>query len=156
VTRLLYFSRLAEGRVIELLHEPLSLERCVEAVRQPGSGGLVTFIGSVREVSEGKRVEYLEYEAYEPMALEKFEQVVREASERWPVRAMAIQHRLGRLEVGEDAVIVAVSTPHRSEAFAACQYAIDRLKEIVPIWKKEHGEGGEVWVGGPTIEEERK
>lgn len=138
--------------MIELLHGPLSLERCIEAVRQARSGGLVTFIGSVREDSEGKKVEYLEYEAYEPMALEKFEQVVREAEERWPVRAIAIQHRLGRLQVGEDAVIVAVSAAHRSEAFAACHYAIDRLKEIVPIWKKEHGQGGGVWVGGPTIE----
>ncbi|MBV9280850.1 MAG: molybdenum cofactor biosynthesis protein MoaE, partial [Chloroflexi bacterium] len=133
------------------LYEPLSLQRCVDAVRQPGSGGLVTFIGSVRDVSEGKKVRFLEYEAYEPMALEKLRQVVDEAAARWPVRAMAIQHRLGRLEIGEDAVIIAVSCPHRAEAFAACRYAIDRLKEIVPIWKKEYGEGGETWVGGPTL-----
>jgi molybdopterin synthase catalytic subunit len=138
--------------VIELLYEPLSVERCIDAVRRPGSGGLVTFIGSVREVSEGKKVRQLEYEAYEPMALEKLHQVIEEATERWPVQAMAIQHRLGKLAIGEDAVIIAVSCPHRAEAFAACQYAIDRLKEIVPIWKKEYGEGGEVWVGGPTLE----
>ena len=138
--------------MIELLYEPLSLERCVESVRRPGSGGIVTFVGSVRDVSEGKDVEYVEYEAYEPMALDKLEQVVQEVTSRWPVRAIAIQHRLGRLEIGEDAVIIAVSCAHRAEAFAACQYAIDRLKEIVPIWKKEHGEGGEVWLGGPTLE----
>lgn len=138
--------------MIELLHEPLSIDRCTEVVRRPGSGGLVTFIGSVREVSEGKKVRRLEYEAYEPMALEKLQQVVDEARERWPVQAMAVQHRLGTLAIGEDAVIIAVSCPHRAEAFAACQYAIDRLKEIVPIWKKEYGEGGEVWVGGPTLE----
>jgi molybdopterin synthase catalytic subunit len=124
----------------------------MDAVRCSGSGGIVTFTGSVRDVSEGKRVRYLEYEAYEPMALEKLDQVVKETTSRWPVRAIAIQHRLGKLEIGEDAVIIAVSCPHRAEAFAACQYAIDRLKEIVPIWKKEFGEAGEVWVGGPTLE----
>ncbi len=137
--------------MIELTPGPLSLQRCVDAVRRPGSGGLVTFIGSVRDYSEGNRVTLLEYEAYEPMAIEKLEQVIREAQDRWPVQAMAIQHRLGRLEIGEDAVIIAVACPHRAEAFAACRYAIDRLKEIVPIWKKEHGEAGDVWVGGPTM-----
>jgi molybdopterin synthase catalytic subunit len=123
--------------VIELRHAPLSLGECVEAVRRPGSGGIVTFIGCVRETSEGKKVRYLEYEAYEPMALRKLQQLVDEVRARWPVQAVAIQHRLGKLDIGED---------------AACQYAIDRLKEIVPIWKKEYGEGGEVWVGGPTLE----
>ncbi len=137
--------------MIELTYGPLSHERCLTAVRGPGSGGLVTFIGSVRDISEGKRVTYLEYEAYEPMALAKLEQVVDEARERWPVQELAIQHRLGHLDIGEDAVIVAVACAHRGAAFAACQYVIDRLKEIVPIWKKEFGEGGEVWVGGPTM-----
>jgi molybdopterin synthase catalytic subunit len=139
--------------MIELLYEPLSAERCVEAVRRQDTGGIVTFVGTVREISEGKQVDFLEYEAYEPMAIAKMEQVVREASERWPVRGMAIQHRLGKLGVGEDAVVIAVSCPHRAEAFAACEYSIDRLKEIVPIWKKEHGEGGQIWVGGPTLQE---
>lgn len=97
-------------------------------------------------------MKYLEYEAYPPMAVSKLEQVAREAEERWPVQAMAIQHRVGRLEIGDDAVVVAVACPHRAEAFDACRYTIDRLKEIVPIWKKEHGEAGEVWVGGPTLE----
>jgi molybdopterin synthase catalytic subunit len=138
--------------MIELIHGPLQPERCIEAVRCSGSGGIVAFIGAVRDLSEGKAVEFLEYEAYEPMALAKIHQVVEEAESRWPVKSMAIQHRLGRLEVGDDAVVIAVSCPHRAEAFDACRYAIDRLKEIVPIWKKEHGEGGEVWVGGPTAE----
>lgn len=138
--------------MIELRHHHLSLDECVQAVRRDGSGGIVIFVGSVRDVSEGKRVQFLEYEAYEPMALAKLRQVVDEACSRWPVHAMAIQHRLGKLEIGEDAVVIAVSCPHRAEAFAACQYAIDRLKEIVPIWKKEYGEGGEMWVGGPTFE----
>jgi len=148
-------------RVIELRHDRLSLDRCVEAVRRPGSGGIVTFVGSVRDTTSEPRpeglsrvgVRYLEYEAYEPMAVSKLEQVIVEACEKWPVMAMAIQHRLGRLEIGEDAVIVAVSCPHRAEAFAACRYAIDRLKEIVPIWKKEYLVDGEVWVGGPGLTE---
>jgi molybdopterin synthase catalytic subunit len=140
--------------VIELTYEPLSEQKCLEAVRRPGAGGIVTFVGSVRDLSEGKRVEFLEYEAYEPMALQTMQQVVDEASARWPVCAMAIQHRLGKLEIGDDAVVIAVSCPHRAEAFDACRYAIDRLKEIVPIWKKEHGEGGAVWVGGPTAPRE--
>jgi len=83
---------------------------------------------------------------------EKLRQVIDEAAGRWPVQAMAIQHRLGTLAIGEHAVRIAVSCPHRAEAFAACQYAIDRLKQVVPIWKKEYGEAGEVWVGGPTLE----
>lgn len=135
--------------MIELTHEPLSVERCIEAVRGPGSGGIVTFIGSVRDMSEGKQVDFLEYEAYEEMALPKLQQLITEASGRWPVRAMAIQHRLGRLGIGDDAVVIAVACPHRAEAFEACRYAIDRLKEIVPIWKKEHGDDGSIWVGGP-------
>jgi molybdopterin synthase catalytic subunit len=138
--------------MIELLYSPLSSDACLQAVRRDGSGGIALFIGCVRDHSEGHDVHWLEYEAYEPMALEKLEQVVQEASERWPVSAMAIQHRLGRLEIGEDAVVIAVACPHRAEAFDACRYAIDRIKEIVPIWKKEFSESGAVWVGGPTGE----
>lgn len=138
--------------MIELRHAALSIDECMAAVRQPGSGGLVTFVGSIRDNSDGQAVHFLEYEAYEPMALDKLAQVVAETSERWPVHAMAIQHRVGRLEIGEDAVAIAVSCAHRGEAFAACQYAIDRLKEIVPIWKKEHGSDGTTWVGGPTAQ----
>jgi len=138
--------------MIELRHNALSIQECMAAVRRPGSGGLVTFVGSIRDFSDGQAVHFLEYEAYEPMARDKLAQVVEEASQRWPIHAMAIQHRLGRLEIGEDAVAVAVSSAHRAEAFAACEYAINRLKEIVPIWKKEHGSDGTTWVGGPTAE----
>lgn len=136
--------------MIEVLEAPLSVEACLQAVRGPRAGGIVTFVGCVRDISEGKKVERLEYEAYVPMAVEKLQQVVDEASERWPVLAMSIQHRVGRLEIGEDAVVIAVACRHRAQAFDACRYAIDRIKEIVPIWKKEFGEGGQVWVGGPT------
>ncbi|GAC1474610.1 MAG: molybdenum cofactor biosynthesis protein MoaE [Chloroflexota bacterium] len=136
--------------MIELTDEPLSPQRCLDAVRTPGSGGIVTFTGSVRDFSEGMRVEKLEYEAYEPMALDALRTVVDEVSARWPVNAVAIQHRIGVLEIGDDAVVIAVSAPHRREAFEACAYTIDRLKEIVPIWKKEYAEGGHTWVAGPT------
>jgi molybdopterin synthase catalytic subunit len=136
--------------MIELRHDSLSLDTCTAAVRTAGTGGIVTFVGCVRDHAEGKQVSYLEYEAYEPMALASLEQIVAEARERWPVQAMAIQHRLGRLEIGDDAVVIAVACPHRAEAFEACRYAIDRIKQIVPIWKKEHAEDGAVWVGGPT------
>lgn len=138
--------------MIELLETPLSPETCLAAVRRPNSGGIALFVGCVRDHSEGHDVVRLEYEAYVPMAEEKLQQVIDEACERWPVQEMAIQHRLGRLEIGEDAVVIAVSCPHRAEAFDACRYAIDRIKEIVPIWKKEFSGSGAVWVGGPTSE----
>jgi molybdopterin synthase catalytic subunit len=136
--------------VIELRHDSLSVDECLRAARVPGSGGIALFVGCVRDESEGKRVEHLEYEAYEPMAIDKLREVVQEACDRWPVQAIAVQHRLGRLEVGDDAVVIAVSCPHRAEAFDACRHVIDRIKEIVPIWKKEFDERGGSWVGGPT------
>jgi molybdopterin synthase catalytic subunit len=138
--------------MIELLDGPLSPEACLSAVRRRDSGGIVLFIGCVRNHSEGHDVDWLEYEAYIPMAEQKLRQVIDEACERWPIHQVAIQHRLGRLEIGEDAVVIAVSAPHRAEAFEACRYVIDRIKEIVPIWKKEVGSSGAVWVGGPTAE----
>jgi molybdopterin synthase catalytic subunit len=136
--------------MIQIVDRPLSPDACLSAVRRAGSGGIVLFIGCVRDNAEGHEVVRLEYEAYVPMAEEKLQQVIDEACERWPVQAMAIQHRLGRLEIGEDAVVIAVACPHRAEAFEACHYAIDRIKEIVPIWKKEYSPSGAVWVGGPT------
>jgi molybdopterin synthase catalytic subunit len=142
-----------EVAVIELRSGPLSTETCINAARRSGAGGMVVFVGSVRDLSEGKQVDFLEYESYEPMALQKLNEVSAEAEARWPVLAIAIQHRVGRLEIGDDAVVVAVSCPHRTEAFEACRYVIDRLKEVVPIWKKEHGEGGQVWIGGPMLDE---
>jgi molybdopterin synthase catalytic subunit/molybdopterin converting factor small subunit len=141
----------ADVPLLEITRDRLDPSRCLDAVRLSGSGGIVTFVGSVRDVSEGKTVEYLEYEAYEPMAIDAMRRIIAEAKARWPVQAVAIQHRVGRLQIGDDAVAIAVSCPHRAEAFEACRYLIDRLKEVVPIWKKERGEGGEEWVGGPTL-----
>lgn len=140
--------------MIEIRHDGLDVDACLAAVRGPGNGGIVTFVGCVRGHSEGKEVSYLEYEAFEPMAVARLRQVADEACERWPVQSFAIQHRVGRLEIGEDAVVIAVACPHRAEAFEACRYIIDRIKQVVPIWKKEHGPDGATWVEGPVLSEE--
>ncbi len=138
------------GGLFRLLDEPLQLEQVVAAVGGHSRGGLVTFTGVVRDQTRGRRVLGLTYEAYAPMAEKKLAEIAAEAREKWPGVALAILHRQGALLPGEAAVMIAASAPHRKEAFRACEYAIDRLKEDVPIWKKELFEDGEVWVGlGP-------
>jgi molybdopterin synthase catalytic subunit len=129
-----------------LTDQPLSLDAVVHEVEAPGMGGLVTFVGTVRDVSHGKRVTRLEYEAYEPMALASFEQIAREIEQRWPGTRVAIHHRIGVLAIGDAAVVIAAAAPHRKEAFRACEHAIDQLKEVAPIWKKEVFAAGEEWV----------
>lgn len=131
-----------------LTTEPLSEAAATAAVAHPEAGGLVVFSGVVRNETGGRRVKFLEYEAYQPMAEAKMREIGVAIHARWPgVKAVAMVHRVGRLEIGEASVIIAVSAAHRAEAFEACRYAIDRLKETVPVWKKEHFEDGEVWVG---------
>ena len=138
------------GGLYRLQDAPLSLQEVVDAVSGHTRGGLVTFTGAVRDINKGKKVTRLEYEAYAPMAQKKLAQIGEEAREKWPGIEVAVLHRLGTLTPGELAVVIAVSAPHRKEAFRACEYVIDRLKEDVPIWKKEFAEDGEVWVGlGP-------
>jgi molybdopterin synthase catalytic subunit len=128
--------------------EPLSEAAATAAVAHPEAGGLVVFSGVVRNETGGRRVKFLEYEAYQPMAEARMREIGQMVRARWPgVKAVAMVHRVGRLEIGEASVIIAVSAAHRAEAFEACRYAIDRLKETVPVWKKEHFEDGEVWVG---------
>ena len=134
--------------MIEMTHKPLDPEALSRAVLRPSDGGLVVFSGVVRDHSDGLAVRYLEYEAYREMALPKLEQVAQEVAERWPMAKVAMAHRLGRMDIGETSVIVAASAPHRAEAFEAGRYAIDRLKAIVPIWKKEHFAEGERWPEG--------
>ncbi|PHN04362.1 molybdenum cofactor biosynthesis protein MoaE [Flavilitoribacter nigricans] len=136
----------AENIDIQILDTPLSIQTCVDFVSDDGTGGLVTFIGTVRNQTQGRAVVRLEFEAYVPMAISEMRKIARAAAEKWPVRRISIHHRVGSLEVGGIAVVIAVSTPHRKAAFAACEYAIDTLKETVPIWKKEIFEDGEVWV----------
>ena len=134
--------------LVEVTHQPLSEERLMGAVGDPGAGGLVLFSGVVREETGGRRVKYLEYEAHELMAAAKMCEIAAAVRKRWPgVRGVALMHRIGRLEIGESSVMIAVSSPHRAEAFDACRFAIDTLKETVPVWKKEFFEDGEVWVG---------
>ncbi|MCH7907680.1 MAG: molybdenum cofactor biosynthesis protein MoaE, partial [Chloroflexi bacterium] len=105
-----------------------------------------------RNHNDGRRVEYLEYEAYRPMADEKLQELIDEIKERWEIDAVAVAHRVGRVDIGETSLVIAVSAAHRRPAFEAALHLVDRLKEVVPIWKKEFFEGGEVWIGDPGSE----
>ncbi|MFN3975342.1 MAG: molybdenum cofactor biosynthesis protein MoaE [Dehalococcoidia bacterium] len=134
-----------------ITYEPLDAEAITRQVRHPGNGGVVTFLGTTRNETEGRRVLYLEYEAYIPMAQRKLAQVVEETRQRFGVPHIAVAHRLGRLEIGEISLVVAVGAPHRREAFPAASYIVDRIKEDVPIWKKEVFEGGAMWVGSEQV-----
>lgn len=127
--------------------QPININECFTKVVRPEAGAVSTFIGTVREFTKGKRTLYLEYQAYIAMAEKKLAQIGDEIAERWENANTAIAHRVGRLEISDIAVVIAVSTPHRSDAFAASRYAIERIKEIVPIWKKEHWEDGTLWIG---------
>ncbi|WP_147535042.1 molybdenum cofactor biosynthesis protein MoaE [Bacillus marasmi] len=127
--------------------EPIDIQSIIDKVVQRDAGAITTFIGTVRELTKGKKTLYLIYDAYESMAVKKLEQIGAEINERWPGAQVAITHRVGRLEITDIAVVIAVSTPHRADAYDANRYAIERIKEIVPIWKKEHWEDGEEWIG---------
>jgi len=131
---------------IKISSEALNIQKCIEWVMSPGSGGIDVFIGTVRNATKGKAVLQLEFEAYEKMALAKMEKIATQALEKWPVQKLLIHHRIGVLNVGEVPVVIAVSAAHRDAAFEACRYVIDTLKQTVPIWKKEVFEDGEVWV----------
>jgi MoaE-MoaD fusion protein len=140
----------AEARHVQLLGEPLSLDRCITAVSGPGMGGIATFTGMVRRHSHGAMIDHLEYEAYGMMAVQEMTRLCDEIEAEIAGTRLAVEHRVGRLEIGEVAVVIAAAAPHRAEAFAACRAMIDRLKQRVPIWKKEIGDNGEEWVGlGP-------
>ena len=127
--------------------EPLDPEPLTRHVTTDEDGAVVTFLGVTRNNNAGRVVDFLEYEAYRPMADEQIAIVIQEMKEKWAIGRVAIAHRTGRVEIGETSMVVAVGAPHRRPAFEAALYFIDRLKEIVPIWKKEHFEGGEVWIG---------
>ncbi len=136
-----------EVRVFALVDRPLSVEEVISAVSGSPYGGIVTFVGAVRDQTRERRVIRLDYEAYVPMAEKNLARIGDEISQQWPGTRVAILHRVGRLLPGDLAVVIAAAAPHRQEAFRACEYAIDRLKQDVPIWKKELYEDGEVWVG---------
>ncbi len=131
----------------EISKEPINIQAVIDKVIQREAGAITTFIGTVRELTNGKKTLFLIYEAYEAMAVKKLEQIGREIEERWPGAKAAITHRTGRLEITDVAVVIAVSTPHRADSYEANRYAIERIKQIVPIWKKEHWENGEEWIG---------
>jgi molybdopterin synthase catalytic subunit len=137
-------------RHVKLLDTELSLDRCTRAVTGEGMGGIVTFTGTVRRHSRGIVVDHLEYEAYAPMAVREMTRLCEEIEAEIAGTKLAVEHRVGRLAIGDIAVVIAAAAPHRAEAFTACRAMIDRLKDRVPIWKKEVGEDGAEWVGlGP-------
>ncbi|NOK34237.1 molybdenum cofactor biosynthesis protein MoaE [Corallococcus exercitus] len=136
--------------LFRVVGRPLQLSEVVDAVASEGAGGLVTFSGAVRNQTKGRRVLRLEYEAYAPMAESKLAEIGDEVARAWPGTRLAIVHRVGTLLPGELAVVIAAASAHRKEAFRGCEHAIERLKQDVPIWKKEFFEDGDVWVGlGP-------
>jgi MoaE-MoaD fusion protein len=132
----------------ELVQAPIDVPALHHWVRGAGDGAMVIFDGFVRNESHGRATKYLEYEAYEPMALNKMREIGEQLHQKFAIHRVAMVHRLGRLDIGETSVLIAVSAPHRGAAFDACRFAIDSLKKTVPIWKKEYFEDGAVWADG--------
>ena len=138
---------------IAVTADPIEVERLIGLVSAGGGHGAVaTFIGVVRDNNLDRRVTHLEYEAYEPMAVKALTQICDEAGREWPGSRLAVHHRIGRLGIGEASIIIAAASAHRADAFASCRYVIERVKQIVPIWKHEFFEGGEVWIEGATAD----
>lgn len=131
---------------VQIKKEALLVEDCADFAADDSAGGMAVFIGNVRNNTKGKEVLRLEFEAYEPMALSEMTKIAAQMTDKFGAIRISIHHRIGILEIADTAVIIAVSTPHRKKAFEACQYAIDTLKESVPIWKKEVFTDGEIWV----------
>jgi molybdopterin synthase catalytic subunit len=146
------------GPLLAIGREPLEIGRLVAAVcsradEPAGSdGAVVTFLGLVRNHNVGRRVRYLEYEAFEPLALKTFDRIATETRDRWPGVGLAIHHRIGHLEIGDASVAIAAASAHRADAYAACRYAIERIKQIAPIWKREFFEGGDAWIEGAVAD----
>lgn len=132
---------------VALVDQPIDVASVIEAVSRPSAGGIDVFLGVVRDHADGRTVSLLEYEAYVPMAIAEMKRIVEELEREMPEVKLAVTHRRGALRVGELAVVCAASAPHRGEAFTACRALIDRIKERVPIWKREHGPEGAYWVG---------
>jgi len=134
---------------------PLALEPLLLTVASASDGvdgAIAGFLGLVRNHNQGRRVQYLEYEAYEPLALNAFARIDEEVRQRWPAMRIALHHRTGRLEIGDASVAIVTASPHRADAFAACRYVIERVKQIVPVWKREYFDGGDVWIEGATAD----
>ncbi|MFJ7919238.1 molybdenum cofactor biosynthesis protein MoaE [Lysinibacillus fusiformis] len=133
--------------MFEIIDKPIDVEEVRYKVLSRNAGAITLFIGTVREITQGKKTLYLEYQAYPAMAIKMFEQIAQELKQQWPEAEIAITHRVGRLDITDIAVVIAVSSPHRKIAYLANEFAIDRMKQIVPIWKKEHWEDGTQWIG---------
>ena len=140
--------------IVAVTADPLDLQSLITATTEGGAGAVATFTGLVRDRNQGRTVRFLEYEAYEPLAVRALERITEEARAAWPTVRLGMQHRIGRLEIGDASIIIVAASPHRSDAFAACRYAIERVKQIVPIWKREHFDGGDVWLEGATADPE--
>ncbi len=144
--------------LLAITDAPLALERLCALVegqarqRGEGCGGLGVFAGVVRATHQGRPVRYLEYEAFAPLAVKTFEQIAGEAGDHWPGVLLAIHHRIGRLDIGETSVVVVAGAAHRAEAFQACRYAIERVKQITPVWKHEFFDDGDAWVAGAVAD----
>ena len=146
--------RAAEPSHVAIVHHKIDTAAALEKIKQPEDGAVVVFEGIVRNHSRGRRTLFLEYEAYEQMALKEMESLAEQARSQFPIRDVAIVHRLGRLEIGETSVLIVVASAHRAAAFEACRWIIDTLKRTVPIWKKEHFEDGAVWSDGEPFPEQ--
>ena len=140
--------------LVAITSAPLDLQALIGALADGarGDGAITSFAGLVRDHNQGRRVEFLEYEAYDALAVRALNLIIDEAKSTWPSARMGMHHRVGRLEIGEASIIIVAASPHRGDAFAACRYAIERVKQIVPIWKHEHFEGGDVWLEGSTAD----
>jgi molybdopterin synthase catalytic subunit len=136
-----------------LTEKPIQIDDLLAAVADPAAGAIAVFVGVTRNHNEGRRVERLEYEAYPGMAEKELERIAAEATSRWPIARLAVVHRTGVVPIGQASVAIAASSAHRADAFAAARFTIDRLKETVPIWKKEFFEGGAVWIGDQACRE---
>jgi molybdopterin synthase catalytic subunit len=139
---------------VAVVAAPLDLEALTREITGSGTGdgAVASFIGLVRDHNQGRRVSYLDYEAYEPLAVRALNLIVDEARQSWPDARLGVHHRIGRIELGDASIIIVAASPHRAHAFAACRYMIERVKQIVPIWKHEHFEGGDVWLEGATAD----
>jgi molybdopterin synthase catalytic subunit len=133
-----------------ITNQSIDMNELTEFVADPAAGAMATFVGMTRNTNEGRQVVRLEYECYPGMAEKEMRKIAEDVLTRWPIRKVAMMHRLGRVDIGEASVAIAVSSGHRHAAFEACHYAINQLKETVPIWKKELYEGGELWIGSQT------
>jgi molybdopterin synthase catalytic subunit len=151
-----------DGPLLAITAAPLDLARLIDRVvaehqrrrtarDAPGVGAIATFLGSVRDRSRGRIVQRLEYEAYEPLALQVFDRIASECAAEWPDVVLGLHHRIGSLDIGEVSVAVVAACPHRAQAFAACRYGMERVKQIAPIWKREVFQGGESWVEGASM-----